>query len=105
MSFPDDPLDVRIEAAFGADLTQDPSTWEWTDLGALGVGVYDEGDLIFEDDDIVTEGWGRLLAQQLQIRRGRADESSRTQPSTVSFVLDNPDGWLTPDNPASPFYG
>src|SRR5690606_23294341 len=47
----------------------------------------------------------RLLAQTLQIRRGRADESSRTQPSTVSFVLDNPDGWLTPNNPTSPFYG
>lgn len=105
MSFPTDPLDIRIEAALGADLTQDPSTWEWTDLGALGDGVYDEDDLIFEDDDIVTEGWGRLLSQTLQIRRGRADESSRTQPASVSFVLDNRDGWLTPGNPMSPFYG
>lgn len=86
MSFPNDLLDIRIEAALGADLTQDPSDWEWTDLDSLG----DEG---------------RLLSQTLQIRRGRANESSRTQPSTVSFVLDNPDGWLTPGNVVSPLYG
>lgn len=38
------------------------------------------------------------------IRRGRADESSRVQPTSLSARLDNQDGWLTPGNAESPWW-
>src|SRR5690606_18573350 len=46
----------------------------------------------------------RLHDQEVQIARGRSDEASRVQPTSVSFELDNPDGWLTPGHPGSPYY-
>src|SRR5690606_23106338 len=72
--------DPIIELAFGADLNDPPSEWEWTDVS------------------------DRLVPQDITIKRGRANEASRTQPTTVGFTLDNADGALTPDNAASPFY-
>lgn len=42
--------------------------------------------------------------QQVPVRIGRADESSRVQPSSNSTQLKNRNGWLTPRNPASPWY-
>jgi hypothetical protein len=38
------------------------------------------------------------------INRGRADEASRTQPSSTAVEVDNTDGAFTPDNPESPWW-
>lgn len=40
----------------------------------------------------------------VKITRGRSDEQSDVQPSTMELVLDNRDGALTPNNPASPYW-
>ena len=80
MAFPDSTLDLRIEAAFGADLNGPWRDWTWTDLS------------------------DRLLAHTVTHRRGRSDESSRAQPSSLSFELDTTDGALWPTNPESPFW-
>lgn len=89
MAFPDDRLDLVVELAFGADLTASPAGWTWTDVG---------GD--------VTDGeqLERLFDQELVVRRGRADESSRTQPASFSVMLDNSDGHLTPHHPMSKWW-
>lgn len=72
--------DALIEIAFGADLTADPRTWSWADVSA------------------------DLLAQDISINRGRADESSETQPMATSLTLDNISGDYTPDNPVGAYY-
>lgn len=46
----------------------------------------------------------RLISQQLDPSSGRADESSETEPGSLSVTLDNADGHLTPHNPNSPYY-
>lgn len=69
-----------VEAAFGADLTADRSTWTWTDLS------------------------DRLIPQAITIKRGRPDEGQRTNAGSTVVVLDNTDGALTPDHPVSPYY-
>lgn len=79
MAFPDDDIDLIVEAAWGADPADDPSTWTWVELDGL-----------FE--------------QQASIRRGRADEGGRTTPASVDLEFDNPDGNLTPDNPSSTWW-
>lgn len=75
--------DFRVEMAFGAG-GLDPLQWTWTDVTA----------------DIPS----RTLDQGISIVRGRADESSETQPSSVTITFDNPDGAFTPDNPNSPYW-
>jgi hypothetical protein len=79
VDFPD-RLVTKVEAAFGADPAGDPALWTWTDL---------------------TE---RRQAQSIVITRGRQNEGSTSQPSSMSIVLDNLDGALTPDLPTSPYY-
>lgn len=76
-----------IEMAFGADL-DDPTTWEWADVSGAP-----EGSTV-----------PRLHDRAISITRGSADESSQAQPMSTSFVLDNPDGALTPDDPRSIYY-
>lgn len=44
-------------------------------------------------------------ADRIQITNGRPDESSRTQPSTCRFTLNNQGGRYSPRNPVSPLYG
>lgn len=60
---------IVVEAAFGADLSADPSTWSWFDI---------------TPDVRVAEG--------ITIHPGRADESSQAQPASCSLSLDNTDG-------------
>lgn len=60
---------LSIELAWGADLAADPATWTWTEI---------TGDV---------RGKAKV-----KIKRGRADESSKTQPATCSLVLDNTAG-------------
>jgi hypothetical protein len=80
VAFPDEDLDVRIEAAFGADLTQPPSTWTWTDLT------------------------DRLLPNTITIRRGVAVGAAAAQVSSGNLVLRNDDGALTPQLATSPYW-
>lgn len=72
--------DLLVEVAFGADLTADPDTWTWEDVSA------------------------DLLSQDIQINRGRADESSETAPMSTSLQLDNIAGDYTPGNPEGAYY-
>lgn len=46
----------------------------------------------------------RKAGGPVSIRRGSEDEASRAQPTTTDVVLDNKDGFLTPDNPQSPWW-
>lgn len=79
MAFPADRLGLTVELALNANLAA-PTTWLWFD---------------------VTD---RLLAQSIGIHRGRPDEAAEPRPASVSMTLDNGDGQLTPDNPASPWW-
>lgn len=81
MAFPATVLDVTVEAAFGADLTADPSTWTFT--------------------AITTDMRER---QQIRITRGRADETSLAQPSTCVLALNNQAGDYTPYLPTGTHY-
>lgn len=55
------------------------------------------------------DGWvdvsGDVPGQQVAIKRGRADETSQVQPSSVSLTLDNHHGHWTPHSALSPYYG
>ena len=79
--FPDTTLDVKVETAFGAGMSN-PMEWTWTNLSE------------------------RLLAgeSEMTITRGRPDENSRPSPSSVATVLDNADGALTPSLATSPYW-
>lgn len=46
-----------------------------------------------------------VYKESIRITRGSADESSRTQPSSVTFLLNNRDGRFSPRNPNGPYYG
>lgn len=78
--FPDADLDMRVYAAFGADLTAEPSTWQYTDIS----------------------GW--LLNDAAQVKDGRGDGSETPEPATFSCTLDNDDGRFTKGHPLSPYW-
>lgn len=81
MAWPDDAdLPLEVLAAFGADPNADPSTWIWTDLS------------------------DRLLAQPITADTGRSEGARQASAGTVSVVLDNDDGALTPDHPTSAYW-
>jgi hypothetical protein len=44
-------------------------------------------------------------SEDLMIRRGRADEAARADPSSLSLLLNNRHGRYSPRNPMSPYYG
>lgn len=75
---PTDQYLVVVEVAWGADLAADPGSWVWYDHSA---------DLMNTDD-----------MPGVTIQRGRADEAAQTQPTNVTFTLDNPAGAYTPRN-------
>lgn len=72
MAFPQDRLNIKVEASFGG---------VWTNITQY---VYRES---------------------VKITRGSSDESSRTQPATCTFLLNNLDGRFSPRNPNGPYYG
>ncbi|GAA0494707.1 hypothetical protein Ade02nite_19860 [Paractinoplanes deccanensis] len=82
MPYPDEDLEITAAAAFGADLTADPDTWEWTDLS------------------------DRVLADsQLNISCGLVvGQGNRRTASCTGLRLLNDDGWLTHDHPVSPWW-
>ena len=45
-----------------------------------------------------------VQAQPVTINVGRASDASGVQPGTLSFIVENPDGTWTPDNPTSTLY-
>lgn len=59
---------LAVEVAFGADLAADSATWEWTDVTG----------------DVQQAGGAKI-----NIRRGRSDEASTSQPSQCTVQLDN----------------
>ncbi|MEV1331119.1 hypothetical protein AB0J20_16255 [Micromonospora costi] len=81
MGWPDDQdLQVKVEAAFGADVTADPGIWSWTDLSS------------------------RMQAEPIRIRVGKSSGAQYVSPRTCAVTLDNADGALTPANPMSPYW-
>lgn len=83
MAFPESNLGIKVELALGS-VDFGPSFYQWTD---------------------VSDSYAyRIIPQNVRIKRGRADESSRPQPTQVSLTLDNLDGALTPRDPRALFY-
>ena len=84
VTFPNEPLKTTIELALGANPNQDPAYWAglWTDVT----------DYAYTRDKVL-------------ISRGRQDEASSANPSSMTVTLDNTDGRFTRLNPNSPYYG
>lgn len=74
-------VDVKVEIAFDSGFTTPEADRTWTDLSERIEGE-----------------------ESISITRGRGDERSQVDASTMSVTLDNTDGALTPDNAASPYY-
>ncbi|HWB36041.1 MAG TPA: hypothetical protein VHA75_08460, partial [Rugosimonospora sp.] len=81
ITFPGEPLVMHGYFAFGADLTADPDTWDFTEV-----------------TDYLR------VPEQPTIKRGRTAEAQQAQPSTATFALNNPDGRFTPRRAMSPYY-
>ena len=73
---------LLIEFAFGADLTADPDSWQWTDVTA----------------DVMFAGNGVTISPM-----GRGDETSKSQPAGCKFKLYNATGDYS-TGPASKFF-
>lgn len=76
-----DSLDIRIQAAFGADVTSDPDSWSWTD---------------------VTEWWH--APDGVEISWGRSPGAEQAETSTLQLTLKNTDGRFSAHYPMSPHY-
>jgi len=74
---------IKVEAAFGANPSAAVGTWTWTDISSKVLG----------------RNGGKAT-----ITRGRQDEASQAQPSTLVIELNNSDGRFTPDSPAGVYY-
>ncbi len=78
--FPDDDVEITVEAAFGADATTDPSTWTFTDLSS------------------------RLIKEPITINRGVLVGQGSRRSASATVRLQNLDGALTPLLATSPYY-
>jgi hypothetical protein len=79
--FPDNDLDLALEAAFGADLTAAPSSWAFTDLSA------------------------RIIDNPITINHGVVVGNGTTRTAAATgLTLLNDDGALTPLLPTSPYW-
>lgn len=74
-------MDVKVEIAFDSGFTTPEDSRTWTDVS----------DRIEGQDSI-------------DITRGRGDERSEIDASTMTVTLDNKDGAFTPGNASSPYY-
>jgi hypothetical protein len=105
MAFPDDPLDIHVQAFL---------LGEWVDFGPIVTVTesyfrdyytdYYTELYIGEHDVSTTVDIRRLPAQDIAITRGRSDEGSEQSPGSCSFILWNEDGYLTPGDPRSPWF-
>jgi hypothetical protein len=83
VTFPTTDLGIRLRAAFGADLTADPSTWTWTDISS---------------DVLVNQ------KPAVQVKHGKSDEQSQPAWAEMTFRLKNLSNNYTPYNPTSTYY-
>lgn len=74
-------LTFRVEIAFGAILTADPSTWAWFDATAD----------VYARDGITAS-------------HGNDERANQTEPATLKLTLLNKLGRYTPTNPLSPYH-
>lgn len=97
MTFPQDLVDIRVRAFI---------LGEWVDFGPAFTYVDDYFTEYFTDvflgrSVIVPR---RLPSQEVSIDWGLPDESASADPASVSIVLWNEDGHLTPQDPRSPYW-
>ena len=81
MAFPATPAVVTIRAAFGADVSADPSTWTWTDI---------------------TSYWE--TSEPVSVSDGRSEGATQAEASEATLTLDATDGALMPEDPRSPYW-
>lgn len=82
MTFPDTPLDFKLELDINGTL--------------INVAPYDTGFGILPN---------RLMTDPIPIDFGKPEESSTADPCEMVFRVDNRDGWFTPTDRRSPYYG
>lgn len=82
MAFPATKLDMVVEIALGADLTDLPTSWTWTDVTSYV-----------------------LVDKLVAITRGRTDVHSQATPATCSLLVRNDDGRWCRTNPKGAWYG
>ncbi len=91
VTFPDQPLEQRVQAAFGADLTTTTGTWAWETLTC-------------PHPAIPSATISRLTADPVTIKRGVTVGAGQTSTTTGTLRLLNNDGAFTPMLAASPHY-
>lgn len=74
-------VDVVVEAAFGEDPDSDPEDWTWTDVSTAVRGK-----------------------SGITITAGRQDAAGQSSTTRVTFELNNPLGWWTPENAQSIYW-
>jgi hypothetical protein len=74
---------VVFEAAFGSGYQTPPDEMEWVNLQTLATGFR-------------CRKWGETTGIQYEL--------DALESSEVDLILDNPDGYLSPGNPSSPYY-
>lgn len=75
---------IRVDAAFGADLTVNSGGWPWTDVTS----------------DVLYADYAGITISSL----GRPDAFSTASPTSFSFALKNTTGNYTVGNPSSAYY-
>lgn len=78
MAFPPDLVDLHVEAYLQPEGADAP---DWVNIDAR----------LFQD-------------QTVDLHHGLTDEASTFEACSVDLLLNNVDGWLTPDDPRSPWY-
>jgi hypothetical protein len=81
VTYPTSLLGCKVWIAPGADLTQPPITWPWTDITAYV-----------------------RYNTAITVTTGRKDEHALAEAGTGELTLDNRDGRFSRRNPASPYY-
>lgn len=76
---PSQPLDILVEAAFGADPDSDLTAANWTDISAA-------------------------VRANVRLRKGVLNENGQSDPTRIDFEINNPTGDFTPDNPQSIYW-
>jgi hypothetical protein len=82
VAFPQTQLDIQVQIALGADLTDTALSFSWTDVTSYV-----------------------LVSDLVIITRGRGDEYSTSPPSTCRLTVNNTDGRWTRTNPVGAWYG
>ncbi|MEU7590674.1 hypothetical protein AB0A95_30835 [Micromonospora sp. NPDC049230] len=120
-----DPATVHLgESVASVDLTagvwtqiehtaDSPSSAGYGQMKIVLPGLVPVWHLVYIDVAMLLASWTDLAGRlhygdgggPLTIDIGRQTESQDIEPTRIAAVLKNGDGWLTPRNPASPYYG